>query len=562
MPAKSQHELPEQNDLTAQIGFDLKNGKIWLHEQRLLLTPARFFKNLRAELITTLGPVRTKSLSMRLGYLSGWRDAQLANALRPDLSAQEKFWAGPQLAELKGMVNIKQRRLELDREAGLFYAEFEWFDAFEVEGIEAGTPEMEPMCWFLTGYASGNSSYYMGCNVLFREVQCKGCGADHCLIIGKTAEHWEEREELEAFLIPDKLVQALQRLQDQMIKARNQASFEQDPIVHSIGRSPEFRHACALLKKAMGADIAVLLQGETGVGKEIFARSLHQGSERRNGPFVAVNCACFPPDLIEAELFGVEKGAYTGAHSSREGKFERANGGTLFLDEVVELPARAQAALLRALQEGEIERIGGGQCVKVNVRIVAASHENLRQAVEQGRFRADLYYRLSAFPITIPPLRERREDIPLLIEHFLGKFQERYSKRIPGMTDKARQTLMQYAWPGNIRELENIIERGALLVENNQLIDVPSLFPSLREPTHPLNYVSEEGRIVPGESDDEAFFRQWMQQGQSIGALESRLAKGALKHANGNISQAARLLGLTRAQMIYRLEKLKNQTAQ
>jgi len=558
MPLTSHHELPEQNDLTAQIGFDLRNGKIWLHEQRMLLTPTAFFSTLRTELITTLGVARTKSLSMRLGYLSGWRDAQLAKTLRPGLSPQEKFWAGPQFAELKGMVNVKQRRLDLDRDAGLFYAEFEWFDAFEVEGIEVGSAKKEPMCWFLTGYASGNTTFYMGRSVLFREVQCRGCGAEHCLIIGKTAEQWAEREELEAFLTPDKLEQTLQDLQGQLIELKNQAAPELDPIVHSVGRSPGFLHACALLKKAMRADITVLLQGETGVGKEIFARSLHQGSERRSGPFVAVNCACFPPDLIEAELFGVEKGAYTGAHNSREGKFERANGGTLFLDEVVELPPRAQAALLRALQEGEIERVGGGQCKKVNVRIVAASHEDLRQAVEQGRFRADLYYRLNAFPLTIPPLRQRREDIPLLIEHFLEKFQERYSKRIPGMTDKALQTLLHYAWPGNIRELENMIERGALLVENNQPIDLPSLFPSLSEPTHPLNHVNEQGRIVPSESDDEAFFQQWLQQGQSIEVLESRLTKGALKHANGNVSQAARLLGLSRAQMIYRLEKLKN----
>lgn len=558
MPAPPHHELPEQNDLTAQIGFDLRNGKIWLHEQRMLLTPTAFFSTLRTELITTLGVARTKSLSMRLGYLSGWRDAQLAKTLRPGLSPQEKFWAGPQFAELKGMVNVKQRRLDLDRDSGMFYAEFEWFDAFEVEGSEVGPANKEPMCWFLTGYASGNTSFYMGRSVLFREVQCRGCGADHCLIIGKTAEQWEEREELEAFLTPDKLEQTLQDLQGQLIELKNQATPELDPIVHSVGCSPGFLHACALLKKAMRADITVLLQGETGVGKEIFARSLHQGSERRGGPFVAVNCACFPPDLIEAELFGVEKGAYTGAHNSREGKFERANGGTLFLDEVVELPPRAQAALLRALQEGEIERVGGSQCVKVNVRIVAASHEDLRQAVEQGRFRADLYYRLNAFPLTIPPLRQRREDIPLLIEHFLKKFQERYSKRIPGMTDKALQTLLHYAWPGNIRELENMIERGALLVENNQPIDLPSLFPSLSEPTHPLNHVNEQGRIVPSESDDEAFFQQWLQQGQSIEVLESRLTKGALKHANGNVSQAARLLGLSRAQMIYRLEKLKN----
>ena len=189
---------------------------------------------------------------------------------------------------------------------------------------------------------------------------------------------------------------------------------------------------CAdLLEKASQSKVSVLLEGETGVGKEAFAKGLHAGSRRADQPFVAVNCACIPPELVESELFGVEKGAFTGAVQSKPGKFERAHSGTIFLDEIIELSPRAQAALLRVLQEGELERVGGSQTRKIDVRVVAATNENLLEAVQQGRFRADLYYRLNTFPVFIPPLRERRQDIPLLIQYFLKKYTALYQKNIP-----------------------------------------------------------------------------------------------------------------------------------
>ncbi len=187
-------------------------------------------------------------------------------------------------------------------------------------------------------------------------------------------------------------------------------------------------------------------------GKEAFARCVHDGSQRRNEPFVAVNCACIPPDLIEAELFGVEKGAFTGASQTRMGKFERAHGGTIFLDEVIELSPRAQAALLRMLQEGEFELVGDQQTRKVDVRIVAATNEDLEQAVKDGRFRADLYYRLNIFPVRIPALREGREDIPLLVEYFIKRFENLYGKTLKGLSDKAYSFVMKYDWLGKIFE--------------------------------------------------------------------------------------------------------------
>jgi transcriptional regulator with GAF, ATPase, and Fis domain len=309
----------------------------------------------------------------------------------------------------------------------------------------------------------------------------------------------------------------------------------------------------------------VLLQGETGVGKEVVARGLHLSSDRADKPFVAVNCACIPPDLIEAELFGVEKGAFTGAVQSREGKFERAQGGTIFLDEVIELSPRAQASLLRVLQEGELERVGDTRTRQIDVRVVAAANENLEEAVRAGKFRADLFYRINVYPVHIPPLRERTEDIPLLVEHFLEKYHTLYDKRTLGVSDMAMKALMSYAWPGNIRELENMIERGVILTDNNHTIDLDAFFPSLSEPSHPLNSIQHNGRVgsepQPLQSDagmlpQDLLCDQLLSEEFSLEEMEQQLIRTAMERAEGNVSRAARLLGMTRPQLAYRLKKM------
>jgi len=262
--------------------------------------------------------------------------------------------------------------------------------------------------------------------------------------------------------------------------------------------------------------------------------------------------------LIEAELFGVEKGAYTGANQSREGRFERANGGTIFLDEVVELTPRAQATLLRVLQEGELERVGDNKTRKVNVRVIAATNESLEQAVEEGRFRADLFYRLNVFPVKIPPLRERLEDLPLLVEHFLEKFHAQYNKRTLGLSDKAQELCLAYHWPGNIRELENVIERGVILTDNNETISQEALFVTPPE-VNPAGIVrvDEEGNITTGDSGTEQtdWPEQIFAQQISLDQVEGILMQKAMEEANQNVSKAARLLGLTRPALAYRLKK-------
>lgn len=319
-----------------------------------------------------------------------------------------------------------------------------------------------------------------------------------------------------------------------------------------------------MIDKAAQGKVSVLLLGETGVGKEVIARSVHSRSERSESPFVAVNCAAIPPDLIEAELFGVEKGAFTGANQSRPGRFERANNGTIFLDEVVELTPRAQASLLRVLQESELERVGDNRTRSVNVRIIAATNENLAEAVEAGKFRADLYYRLNVFPVQLPPLRDRVEDLPLLAEHFLRRFEVEYNKRTLGLSDKALELCLRYRWPGNIRELENVIERGVILTDSNECISHESLFTMLpdsefqQSETHSSEVIGETGQVIPGDSPNRA--TDWaegiLNNGISLDDVENTLIKRAMEQANNNVSEASRILGLTRPALAYRLKKV------
>ncbi len=562
MSHQSALKLPTSKDLISQIHFAYQDGKIWLDEQRMLLIHSAVMGSLRQELIASLGYERARGFLMRFGYQSGIKDAEFAHKIRPEITTDEAFLVGPQMHGIKGMVRVEPVALEFDIKKGKFYGEFSWFDSYESEvHINEFGMSKDPICWTLLGYASGFTSYYMGRKIMYKEVQCTGCGDSHCHIIGKPAEEWEDQEELERCLLPDPIIEELFALRYEMSTLREHLDVHRPAndaqIFNSVGQSKAFREVCHLIERASSSTVTVLLQGETGVGKEVVARGLHQTSTRSEQPFIAVNCACIPPDLIEAELFGVRKGAFTGATQSREGKFERADGGTIFLDEVVELSPRAQATLLRVLQEGEMERVGDNQVRKIDVRVVAATNENLAEAVEKGKFRADLFYRLNVFPVNIPPLRERTEDIPLLIEHFLEKYHSMYNKKTLGVSDKALQSLIQYKWPGNIRELENMIERGIILTDNNRTIDMKSFFPSLAEPTHPLNIASNTGELCEGHksSDDDIFIDQLLDSNFDLNHFEQALLSRAMEKSKGNITHAAHLLGITRPQMAYRIKK-------
>ncbi|MBI4986012.1 MAG: sigma 54-interacting transcriptional regulator, partial [Rhodocyclales bacterium] len=508
-------------------------------------------------LIDTLGMIRAQSLFTRMGYAAGVRDAELARTRAQNASDIEAFMTGPQLHTLEGVVKVTPIRLQFDRAAGKFYGEFLWENSWEGQWHRHyyGTHN-EPVCWSQIGYACGYTSSFMGRPILYKEVECVGMGDNNCRIVGKPVEEWEDAAEYTRFFDRESIADQLIDLQTQVVELRSSINEKDKLPADMVGNSRGFRAAYELLQQAAHSQITVLLLGETGVGKELFARALHDRSARSQAAFVAINCAAMPLDLVESELFGVEKGAYTGALVARPGRFERADGGTLFLDEIGDLPLPAQAKLLRVLQEGEIERLGDDKARKVNVRLVAATNADLKQLVRDGKFRADLYYRLNAFQIAIPPLRERTEDVALLAKSFLAKYAATHGKKLRGFSDKAKRALLAYPWPGNIRELQNTVERGVILAPSGARIEVDHLFSSCGE-RQPREFgLDTHGSLdlARGESADklcEAVFNGVM----TLGQIETMLLEIAVDKARGNLSAAARMLGLTRPQLAYRLKR-------
>jgi transcriptional regulator with PAS, ATPase and Fis domain len=411
----------------------------------------------------------------------------------------------------------------------------------------------EPACWILLGYASGYTSAFMGKLILFKEIKCGACGDDHCHIVGKPIDDWPDGDAHRPYFEDDSLLDKMDALSQQVEALKTPL----EPTTSGgmlIGSSPAFQHAHNLMKRAARTQVTVLLTGETGVGKERFARALHEHSDRAAGPFVPVNCAALPADLIEAELFGVEKGAYTGAHAARAGRFERADGGTLFLDEVGDLPLAAQAKLLRVLQDSEIERLGAETTRKINVRVVTATNVNLDEAVAQGRLRRDLLYRLNVYPIRIPPLRERSADIEPLARHLLARFTALHHKRLSGIGDRALQALEHHGWPGNVRELENLVERGVILASQGGSLELEHLFPNQPQDRH--EGVDPQGRLARGVPfDHQELCAHIIDSGVPIKQLEAQVLALAVERCGGNLSSASRLLGLSRPQLAYRLKR-------
>jgi len=304
-----------------------------------------------------------------------------------------------------------------------------------------------------------------------------------------------------------------------------------------VARSPKMQEVLATVERVAPTNTTVLLGGESGVGKDLIARAIHEKSRRASGPFLKINSTAIPENLLESELFGFEKGAFTGAVASKPGKFELADKGTLFLDEIGDVPPATQVKLLRVLQEREFERLGGTKTIKVDVRLIAATNRDLREALEQGTFREDLYYRLNVVPIDIAPLRDRKEDIPDLVNLFISRFAGESGKSIEGIAPQAMQMLVGYHWPGNVRELQNIVERACAL-SKGPLLD-----------TRDIHIDARPAKAVNGDPG-------FLPQGMTLEQWEDEMVQEALRRANGNKSQAARLLGLSRNALRYRLSKI------
>jgi transcriptional regulator with PAS, ATPase and Fis domain len=325
---------------------------------------------------------------------------------------------------------------------------------------------------------------------------------------------------------------AVARGRSERLDARVRAITERGESVSAhgrmIGRSEAWQRVVAKAVRVASTDTTVFLQGESGTGKEVVARFIHQASPRKDGPFVAINCAALPEQLLESELFGYERGAFTGAQQAKAGQIELANRGVLFLDEVSEMSMTAQAKFLRFLQEREFQRLGGTRTQKANVRVIAASNRNLRQAVDEGKFREDLFYRLQVFDIPLPPLRERISDVLLLAEQFLAELGPSLGRPPADLGDEARDALLAYDWPGNVRELRNVLERAVILSD---------------EGTIERRHLSLQPKAIPAAPPED------------LGAMERQTIEQVLRQTDGNKSKTARRLGLTRTQLYVRLRR-------
>ena len=554
--------------LPEHVRFAPDSGRILLFDQRMMLMHGFSLAELRRELIERLGIEQARATLTRLGYQQGIEDYKRLRAEFGD-DADMHVRLGPRMRDIEGHVRTEPLHLEVDSARGRFYGEYAWTESWESKahidhlGIGTGTA-----CWMSIGYASGYATGVFGRPVLFREIECVALGHARCKIIGQPLDAWEDVSDAR-FLQVEAFVDAPtgRRPSPSDAGAGSEAIVQPtEGIGGLVGVSPGFNAVIYLLKRVAATDATVLFLGESGVGKEQFSKTLHRIGPRAAQPFISINCAAIPAELVEAELFGVEKGAYTGATQSRPGRFERAHGGTLFLDEIGSLPLPAQGKLLRVLQEREIERVGDSQVRKVDVRIVAATNEDLRKAVANGRFRADLFYRLNVFPVEIPPLRARREDVPLLFNLFVDRYAHRFGKRVAGVSRAALGALWSYDWPGNVRELENLVERAVILVDDDGTIDLPQLFSGgevLGE--RPLQ-VSPMGLLVcqpeapltegaPASRNPDALADGLLDELGTLEQVEALLIDRALHRHDGNLTAAARSLGMGRGQMQYRIGK-------
>ena len=482
---------PEELLLADVLDFRPDQGIIRLREQRVVILSAAAMGLLRKELIETFGIETARRLLLRFGYADGYHDAVNLRDRSSWTEAVEGLRAGAALHAIEGIVRAVPLRLEYDAATGRFDSEVECHDSYVAEQhLHHFGKSSDPVCWSLAGYSSGYASACLGQEVFFTETACLSQGKPHCSLVGKDGARWGEA--LESFRRDYRgtdLGQEVERLRElvhrqlrdltrrERMLARRER--ELDVLRERITRaaaSKRFVAKSAAMQEVLGMaarvaplETTVLVCGESGTGKEFIVRMIHDQSPRADQPFISVNCAALPEALLESELFGHVRGAFTGAVRDKTGLFEVASRGTLFLDEIGEMAPTIQAKLLRALQEGEIRKVGSERSTRVSPRVIAATNRDLRAAVAASAFREDLYFRLGAFVITVPPLRDRREAIPVLVHQFLRAAATQTKKDVRAVSAEAMRLLMDYRWPGNVRELENAIQRGVILAQGRSV---------------------------------------------------------------------------------------------
>jgi DNA-binding NtrC family response regulator len=534
----------ERLHLTELLEFRPDQGIIRLHEQRVVILSAAAMGLLRKELIDTLGFETARRIFLRFGFADGYHDAVSLRDRSHWTTPLEGLRAGSELHRLEGIVRAEISRVEHDPASGRFEEEVTWYNSYVAEQhVHHYGRSDTPVCWSLVGYASGYVSACLGQEIYFRETACLAEGATACSVVGKDAASWGDAleglrtdfhsadlgQEVERIReAAHRRLQDLDRRERVVEKRERELNLLRERVArhaaskHFIAGAASMQEVLELAARVAPLDTTVLIYGESGTGKEFIVRMIHDQSPRAGGPFISINCAALTETLLESELFGHARGAFTGAVREKTGLFELASNGTLFLDEIGEVAPTVQAKLLRALQEREIRRVGAERTIKVNARVVAATNRDLRAAVGAGTFREDLYFRLGAFVITVPPLRERREDIPALVHDFVRRAAARVKRDVETVSPEAMTALMNYHWPGNVRELEHAIER-AVIVARGASIRVRELPPE----------ISQKSRQTPTADTLDLQVR------------EREMIERALERFRGNRRQAAEALKIS-----------------
>lgn len=537
-------QLKELVSVAPETGFPL------FLSHRIMLVSMAGLGRLAKDLVRSFGFEKMDVVFTRFGYEVGMGAALTVSDLYAFESPVEEFKAVSALVEMAGMATTELQEVVYQPDTRHLTFRAICRDSFEASIWENNFgPSEEPICGIMAGVLGGFASTVTGIEMLVRETACKTQGHAACVFEGKPVTEWGlQPEEVRQYFAIDTISEELDRMRSAIDQARKEVARQSAQIrmlkrqsarpgkeeEGIIFRSESMARVLTLAEKVAPTRSTVLIQGESGTGKEVLAQFIHRRSNRTNDPFLAINCAALPPNLLESELFGHIKGAFTGADTDKRGLFVEAGQGTLFLDEVGELPLELQAKLLRALQEKEVRPVGGVRDMPIHARIIAATNRDLKEMVAHNQFREDLFYRLAVFPLMVTPLRQRRQDILLLARHFLN----RQSDQHPGFSPGAVRKMEAYAWPGNVRELENWVEYAHVMAGEERI-----------GPEHlPLSEAEYEKDSISSLTMDQP----------TLETLERRYIRQVLSRTEGNKTETAKILGISISTLWRRLKEEPN----